>query len=394
MSETIKLRCSSLDRAADCPASTINPSVKIEVANEAGSLGSGAHEHNAEMVNDRRVDVDELAEKWFNGGDKDDFIRFRDQLSKLCGLSRGAWKRLRDHFPNPEAEVEMEYLDEEFNILLTGHADLLSMVGTVAARILDWKSGWADREHSNQVRGYAFLLCKRNPAIETVTVHVLNLRRGELDTQEYTREELEAWWRGLAAAVVTMRDTHRPSPEACGFCQRRHECAARAKLLGQAIVLLDEMREHQSPLAVAPEQLATILEQARMIESFCETVRGLVKESVVSAGGVISLEDGRELAIEVGEKRQIDFAAAEGVIQAKLGDRWREAVKIVNKDVEKLVGETAPYRGKGKAIKEFWNELADADAIQFVPVETLKIRGGKRLTRAEVIVQEPETAGV
>jgi hypothetical protein len=136
--------------------------------------------------------------------------------------------------------------------------------------------------------------------------------------------------------------------------------------------------------SLSPEGLAAIIERARMLESVCKTARDAVRTCVINAGGVVQLEDGRELAIEVGEKREINFAAAENVIAAHVGERWRGIAKIGNGDLEDLVRESAPPRGKGKAVKALWDELDAADAITFVPTETLKIRKSTKLIPQEV----------
>ncbi len=361
----ISIRCSALPRIAQCPASANPPAVKIDPPSEAGVMGTATHEFCAGMVANKPLDVAALAVKH----DVDP-----DELAKLCGLSRGAWRTLAEHFPHPTPEHSMTFIDADAGVTLTGTADVASVNGVEVA-ILDWKSGWADREHSDQVRGYAWLVMQERPEIDTARTHVLNLRRGVVDHHVYTRAELAAWWEALILDLKLTPDTYRPSPDACGFCPRSHECPARTVMLRHALQVIEKVGGGvDEPMVFGGVEMSQALEFAKAAESFAELVRSIVRTQVIASGGTMPIDDDYEFFMDLGQKREINFAAGEDVLVAYAGEKWREAVTIGNGKIEKIVGEYAPKGQKGKMVKAMWAALDSADAIEVKPTSTLRVR--------------------
>lgn len=357
----LSIRCSALPRIAQCPASANPPAIKIDPPSEAGTMGTAVHLHNAAMVRGLIPDIGKIANEY----DIDPH-----ELEKLCGLSRGAWRTLRESFPGAESEVPTKYVDVANGITLTGTMDVRSVTPAYLS-ILDWKSGWADRDHTHQVRGYGWSELQKPELahIQEVRTHVLNLRRGVVDTHVYTRAELAAWWESLVLDLRLTPDRFSPG-EHCGFCQRFFECDAQKTMTRYA---LEVIRQDVTP-AMTPEQLAGAIGYARVAEKFSEGLRAVVKAQVVAAGGVVPYSDTHELAIEHGERREIDFSAGEDVIVAYAGDKWREAVSVGNGDIERVVKATAARGDKGKQAAAFWRALETADAINVTPTEKLVLR--------------------
>ena len=378
----LNVRCSSLNRLAVCAASIVPPATRIEEPSEPAELGTSVHGFLACNIaisgsSGIMTGIDEHAPT----PEGTDRVTFQ----KLCGLAWSRWSNVAHNFPEPKVEYSFrpflhllgEWGIQHEGITLTGTADVLSIVGD-EARILDHKTGWHDGNHSQQLRGYAWLALNEFPECTRARVSVLNVRNGTIDTEVWDRTELAAWWFALAKHIVRNREIFAPSDE-CRFCPRRYECPAKQQMIAAAAKSLDL----GDITAMTPGELLAFHARAKAVEGAAKVALQIIKEAVHDMGGVVDVGDGRELAIECGERREIQFANAEDVLKANLGDAWRECVSVGNGDLEKVAMKVAPKRGGAKLKRKIWEELDAADAIEVKVQEKLVVRKSLNLVEAK-----------
>jgi hypothetical protein len=371
-------RCSSLNRLAVCAASIVPPAIRIEEPSEPAELGTGCHGYLGVRIANGFMHSDAV-----NAYLPMDFDPF--EFDKLCDLAFFRWMGIAHNFPSPRVEYSFrpylhllgEWGIQHEGITLTGTADVLSIVGD-EARILDHKTGWHDGSHSQQLRGYAWLALNEFPECTQARVSVLNVRNGTIDTEVWGRTELAAWWFSLAKHIVKNREIFAPSEE-CRFCPRRYECPAKHQMIAAAAKSLDL----GDITAMTPGELLAFHARAKAVEGAAKVALQIIKEAVHDMGGVVDVGDGRELAIECGERREIQFANAEDVLKANLGDAWRECVSVGNVDLEKVAMKVAPKRGGAKLKRKIWEELDAADAIEVKVQEKLVVRKSLNLVEAK-----------
>ena len=103
--------------AAACPASTLATDVRLAGGGPEAALGTALHHLMAFAVRGTFLEAYDVARAY--GVDV-------DELEFLARRAWEVWEKLRDFFPNPQTEVYMQW--EQDGVLLTGHADLLSVV--------------------------------------------------------------------------------------------------------------------------------------------------------------------------------------------------------------------------------------------------------------------------
>lgn len=363
----ITIRCSALPRIVQCHPSATPPAVKIDRPSGAADMGSGVHEFMRRSVAGFQAITHDEAD-----GISEMMGLDAEELRESCGIAWHSWRAIADYFPAPACEVTLGPLTVG-DITLTGTADLVSVVGD-CVQILDYKSGWADGDHEQQLRGYGRLALAKYPEATRVKGTIFRTRFAETQTWEWTRAELVEWFAELADRVAKRNEIYRPSPDVCGYCPRFYECPAAAALLKTAAALVADAQNSFDIAARTPEQLAGIVEAARLVAKVAEAAVDAVRPVVMAAGGVIPLNDGRELAMVDVIRKEIDFPAGEDVIAHYAGDRWREAVSVSKGDLEAIVKETAPRGMKAKLVKAMLDDLDAAGAITLKISQQLKIR--------------------
>ena len=234
----IHLRPSSMDRALACPASLAIPDGEVQVGgdDDLARLGTAYHAYIGEYVaSGSPVAPKQLAEQ--HHVDEDD-------LSVLCHFGRECWSQIGGEFPNPLVEHEFIYVDEAAGVTIKGHPDIVSIVGE-QARIPDWKTGYNDGDHDEQLRSYGFLVCKEFPEIKTVLAAKVRIRDMEIDDVLFTRQELERWWVG-AVERIKARDEYNPGIH-CGYCPRGATCPGKQAVLKQSAAIISTQTGDMTP---------------------------------------------------------------------------------------------------------------------------------------------------
>lgn len=373
MPEPLTIRCSALPLASACPASQLADGVRVDSADESAALGSAVHQVLAEWIRDRgERPIEEVAEYW--GADQ-------DEVAQLASLGRLCWRQLRDHFPAPAVEAELQQAIN--GVLLTGHIDLHSIVGD-ELRILDWKTGREDADHDAQLRGYGWLGLNAIGDGGLRAAHVLTVRVRDqvVDGARYTREELAAWWDGLVDQLRGGR--YNPGVPQCLHCPRRLSCAARRDLIQQAAAL------SEGKLAIGPNNAGQVYDRVRLLDAACAEARDALRFLVAEAGGALHLGDGRQLQITQQKHREIEARLALPVLREFMSpDEVDGCLKVSNTLAEAATKANAGYRKKGAAVKELWTALDQAGAVHLKTVERMEIKKHVSTDATEIATDDP-----
>lgn len=353
------IRCSDLPRISTCPLSAdAPPQVSVEhEGDDSGRLGKAFHAAMADWAAGRRdVDVPDYCRQ---------FSVDASDLWPLVGIGRRIWDEyLGQYFPNPIIESEMRFEDAQNGITLTGHPDLMACVDD-ELRIPDYFSGWRQKDKSAQLRGYALLGMIRFPQATRARMATIRVRSQRADWEYvWTREDLFDWWGRLVSSIKLA--TRYVTSEECGFCPMALECPAHAKEMSFALLAgADEVSTRMSP-----EQLASTVTRLRTAENVIKRLLTAAKAHVQAEGGKFG-----PLELVQQERRAINPEAGWELLVEGIGlDRLKKLVKVGVGDVGDAIKETAPARGKGKAVEAFMTKLEEAGAINVGVIERLEVR--------------------
>jgi hypothetical protein len=372
----ISIRCSNLGTVAACPASAVAPAIRIESAGKPANLGNGVHEFQSGRIGGREVDIGDIAAR----NDVDP-----EELAPACWQAWNAWTEIAAAFPDPETELALgPIVWGGDKVSLIGTADVVSRPTPSLARIGDWKSGWMDGDHEQQVKGYALLIaCEFSGEVEAVEAVVINTRLGFKTVYRWDVAELESWWDRLAESVAKGADTYRPSVAACRWCRRAHECPARQQLVRSSSEAVLSINVSD----LTPDRAAELLGRARLIQKAAEDAIEIVRAEVAAAGGSLLLSDGRTLQLTPTTKRFIRPAPAWPILTEQCGEALVEAVTVSKTIADKIVRARAgTQRGAKKATSEkLIADLEAADAFDERIEERLEI------VRATAQIESPIT---
>jgi len=328
---------------------------------EPARLGDGTHESQCLYVaNGEFVNAAALAQKHRVD---------QDELAYLCGAGRRAWDSIKGHFPTPRCEEEFAWIDEDFQIGLSGHPDVFSVDGDTAI-VADWKSGFLWSNCEPQLRGYAWLIAQEFPEVRTVEALHLNIRLGEMEKFVWTVDELAQWWHDMAARIDAGREVYGPGYESCRYCHRFKECPAGEDFARQEIAIVADTSR-----ALLPDMAVNAYERARFVEK--------VAGDIVEQCRTLAAQNDGELKDAAGNTLRLNRQKRDK-ISAKAGWKDMLAALTVNDVLDSMtVGKTklldcvrsnAPHRGKKKAADEFMERLRDAGAVEETFIEKLELR--------------------
>jgi hypothetical protein len=361
----MKIRSSRLPLAVLCTPSILG---EISIGGDRGAADMGTAVH------------DPLAD-YISGGSPD-IARFSikhqvdlDELGKLYAFARASWDKLKQWFPNAETEVQLQHTDGD--IYLTGHADVMCLVGN-QVRILDFKSGRLDSDHEAQMRGYAFLGLQKYPQATSVWVVILRIRDFESKSWKWDRDEVEAWWTKTANNLLSDKE-YRPGRH-CGHCPRGSSCPAKTQLVRQSIQSFLETEIDNLPTEAADrgQMWAEFLDRCKLIGDMIEAGKNVARADILERGGTLPTKDGREVILRTNNNREILLPTAYPILEKALGKE--SLLGVLSASVgktEKAIGDTAGRGQKTKEIKSVFDELESAGAIARKPVQRLEVKMAK-----------------
>lgn len=364
---TKTIRCSSLPLIEACPQAAALCEVRIGSPRDAADVGSAAHQvltswigHG--MQHDPEQEIHNAATKWSVDA---------DELTALVWRGWTAWKEVMHLFPEPLVEQELRY--ELPSLTLTGHADVISAVGD-ELRICDLKTGRIDADHGAQLRGYALLALndERWPLAIRADCYVLRVRDQTIDRTSYMHDELASWVGRLMSRV--QEPEYRPGRQ-CSHCPRAATCPAIEAVLTNAMELVSA-DSRTLPGWSSGEAVGAVYDAVKQIEKFAERAQHAVR-AYVAANGPQDLGDGRQLALNASERKEINVQEAYPVLTRpdRLGiGRTTQLLKIGKGDVEAAYKAMQPKGQGARAWRELLGELEGAGAVIKHTTERLECR--------------------
>lgn len=366
------IHCSHLPRIIACPASARETAIEIESTSPEAETGRRVHAAMAEIV--RRDMTDSIPE-----------VQEDDKYLVWNGLH--VWKKLREDFRT--LAVEEELSDGE----LIGTPDVVGIREDGELVIIDWKSGYVDRDYADQLKGYLWLANKEFLLVQgsefiggrIITVwlqtrDLYDVEPGENNDGIITPKELMTWYEKLQKTLAS--NTFAPG-EHCLFCPGQWTCAARTAMVRQAVAIFGDQATDNLP--VSPERLAAAYPAYQVAVAALKRYHDLTKEAVEATGAII-LPDGRVLTTEPQERRTIrlrsetlrilkehfQIADAETLVDAFT------SVFAVNKtELEAKIKEVAPKRQGAANIRTVLNALSEAGVVETTETRRLTIRKGQ-----------------
>jgi hypothetical protein len=348
-----------------CPASAKEAEIEIESTSPEAETGRRVHAAMRKIV--ERDLTDGIPE-----------VQEEDKRLVWNGLH--IWKKIR--LVSRTFAVEREIIDGE----LSGTPDYVGITAEGELIILDWKSGWADRDYSDQLKGYLWLarahfLMPEHSIFSGGRIITAWLQTRDLyDVEIVTPEQLAAWEKKLEECLVS--DIFAPG-EHCLYCPGQWTCAARTAMVRQAVAIFGDQATDNLP--VSPERLAAAYPAYQVATAALKRYHDLTKEAVEGAGS-IALPDGRVLTLEPQEQRKILMSTTTLGILAKhfgadtpedLLDEMPSVFKIVKEKLEQAIKERA-LKQKGAAnVREVLTALNEAGVIEKSEVKKLVIKKGQ-----------------
>jgi hypothetical protein len=265
--------------------------------------------------------------------------------------------RVSDCFPNALTEVEMQIIGH--GMLVTGHADIVSVTDTVA-RSGDWKFGWKDSDYGAQLRGYAAIILLEHPELTEATSTVLWVRDCEIENYTMGRAEAEQWLADLSQHVRHWDGVYHPGNH-CEWCPRAHACDAAAAASRRTIQAFQA--EPRDLSTMTADELFDLLEMARSAERYAKRAIELIRGHVVCAGTLTG--EHYELTIKNQQHRYLRPIEGFNVLQdAGFDDDDLAQVMSLSLTEAANVVKAKAKRGKGAAaIRELNASLEEAGAI-------------------------------
>ena len=274
-------------------------------------------------------------------------------------------------------EVRLDVLDG-----IWGFADriVLDGVGMPAKRaaLLDWKFGQnlqEDVETNPAAQAYVFGMFQRWPTLESVYVAYLYPRLGQASSHLYTRADIPRIETRIRLIVERARGatpaTCRASTETCRWCRHVFECPTARKAFLPIAQRYADLHEEQLPdlgdlgETVNAEGMAKLLAWAPTIAAWADSIKQNGRRMRVEQGIEIP---GWELRERAGKRSIPNSVLAAEVLRAEglTDEQIIRASEIKPSELETVIGETAPPRGKKRKVEDTFDKLRDAGLIDTV----------------------------
>ena len=186
--ETRIARCSGTPRFLACADSVLDDGGPMNDPNNPEAwLGTAGHKVVAHVPMGTDPDINAIAAEY--GADA-------AELWPLYAFAKQAWDALGKWMPNPSVEQHLEaQLSKTLTMRGTPDVYSVSYIGEALASmaVLDWKTGWGDIDHIEQLMSYALLLVERHgmPSSGHVLLAETHLRFRSRTVTHATEDDLE-----------------------------------------------------------------------------------------------------------------------------------------------------------------------------------------------------------
>jgi len=188
----------------------------------------------------------------------------------------------KDKEINPSAEVEIKYIDDDFNELYTSTLDYV-WEDTTGLFIADLKTG-DERDYLPQLKGYALAVMQERGVTECNVMVIYSKLRKVVD-YNLTYDECKDYVENL---IKDAKDKSlKPSKcEYCVWCSKASNCPA---VTGEVTKVVEgysdmDLANFHSGEITDPKQMAMALQMVKVVEAWCKSVRYHAKEMIIKEG--------------------------------------------------------------------------------------------------------------
>ena len=377
--QLIKLRASAMPTAFKCGGSVQPCEIDVEEVNEPAETGTAFHKCAESLATTGKID-------WGNIDNVcDDLEGDSEEVRMLCSKVSKLWPQLRDTFPCALTEIAVSYALPALDVAgieLTGHIDLISIVGNIV-RILDWKTGRIDANYSHQMKAYLSMVLLAYPTLESGTATIVWVRTGDIENYTMTRAQALAWVADFEQRVVNWDGVFRTGDH-CVHCRRKHECKAGNKLARSYVAAVNDIDMdsiESQVLTLEPDKFIELYHKARFVSQIAEKVLKTVKKQVDAKGEVVGSET--KLYLDSETRRELVPEKAWPVLE-EIGFTEEDFAAVIKMPIGKVEKRVAELAGKGNgaaAKRALAAKLELAGAIEIN--ETYKLEERRALNNVE-----------
>jgi len=327
-------------------------------------LGTAKHEALAYIPQGLAAPTEEIAAK---------HAVAQDDIDIAVRIGERAWREVGVYMP--DAEVERKVISS----VCRGTADVASVLmrdGVCQSiSLADWKTGWGDNEHPNQLKGYALCLVEEFgfPRKGAVSVFEIWTSHQQIRTTNLTEDELLAFRETMLGII----DKAERSPgeleyragSHCLYCQHKAGCPTRQAWMRSAVTALVGVDK----TSITRDDIGAAYMRFVEVDRACRQFESLVKAALED--GPIPLPDGRRVEYVESKREKIGAAGAIKALADRLDDNERaELLGDISKSALDNWAKAHSAKGKKAALlREVMAEIKSAGAVRSVPHRQRKI---------------------
>lgn len=344
-----------------CASSAAPAKYEIEAAKEAADTGSISHRaHGAQISGD---EYDHTAACNRAGIDPNEVELLLESGRRAC-MDLGIVDSTEPLTVNRTVYCEQSMDDPETGD--TGTPDL-AFVDDHIFTIVDWKTGYVDRDHYHQLAQYArnglLWMRREHPEIEVSLCRTIvkNIRTQHRVSHLWSMDELEDWREDMVSREAQIGKVYNPD-EHCALCPHRFDCEARQKVLQGACAALSAESFGEEMTA---ERIGELYKTYRMVKSAMGNYDKALN-ILLAEGGSVPIGDGKALQkVESQQDKLVPNLAwsvlkAHGMTESQLSG----LVSMAKGAVLKEATQGAPRGYKGKHQTRLLDELRKAGAVE------------------------------
>ena len=359
MPDPLTVRGSRLPLAMLCPGS-IRGGLGVDPVHPLATQGSALHYVMEAIVRDRLENLPADFESRCQSFNVDP-----EDIRDACLQAMRVWLRIRDDYPDPQVETALSCrITDDF--VLTTHPDVYSIVDpgdgkTITVRVADWKSGFSDSDHSDQVYAGWAAVSSLIPAGKSVRFEadIVRCRINAHDQMYSSEQNLHRWLTRVRDHVFHWDGAFHPGPH-CHRCPMSLACDAKGEMVKGLVRDLTGDDDTGMNVAMAQVQSADadmqrkgaahifgILEMAKVLNERANMFRSIIKNSCAETGP-IPISDTKQWSMVKTTRTSINLGRGQDILKRfsnVYNNAWisrtslTNAVRGTGTDVDALLGE-------------------------------------------------------
>lgn len=362
-------------RILECPASKDSEDIEIKFSDgKVTDIGTVIHEIAKWKVDNNTAVMPDLEPyiKRYGFDEKD----VKD-LTYLSFRVNDVIKLVKQNARIVATEESFSFEEEVFTC--QGTADLVAIENDDTLIILDYKSGYVERDASPQTKFYALgMLETKNEFLnfKKVKTIVAWLRTGTIDIVDYTRDEILNWWEQSLKNIME-NDSYNPGT-CCEFCPRRMNCPALQIATYNTVYSLMSTEVNQ----VSTKQLFDLYPHVKNLEKVIEQYHKLIRVEMLKGEQVDS--NGNRFGLNTISIKTLDFGKSVPCIKTFFNaneiplKEIDKALSISKSKVFDIIKEHSKRGVKTAKCEEFMAICAEQNAINESQQNRIQIKKEKK----------------